>query len=203
MSKLLVGLIAAFILGALVALPFTSATVAAEEEEKICCFEAYGPTEYATRAACEKRKGEVVETNRCEPEKETVCCIGFYGNVEGFMSRKQCTDNAGDVASNDRCTTDDAVADRVDAANVEGARDIGDVPRLSADPPDTTNLICDSDSKFCECDEIDPDAEKILGKCDGIEAECDARGSQVIECTSVRLKVGDIIEEFRSCKCTW
>lgn len=38
----------------------------AADDENVCCFEAYGPTEYATRAVCRKRKGEVVAKDRCE-----------------------------------------------------------------------------------------------------------------------------------------
>lgn len=202
MLRLVAGMIAAFMVGGLVAMPFTGASIAAQDEtsdeETVCCEATaqYDTLAFATRTDCQRRNGIVVENFRCEPDKEMVCCDQSvaYGPTE-FTTREICKNN-GKVVENNRCEPkdDSAVAERSDAAGFEGARDIGDVPILSPDGPIYNAVSCGENK--CECDTIGKDD---LG-CDGIYAVCRNKGASSVDCHTILLEDGGSIQ---TCECSF
>jgi len=167
MTKLITGMIASFIIGCLVALPFTSASNAADvqtsssdtsDDDMVCCDETiqYGGIEFKTRKACRNSTGVVVADNKCVP--------------------------------ND----DGAVAERSDAAGFDGARDIGDVPSLSADSP-TQSYICNDIE--CTCDKSAPSSDEDF-TCIGMDKACLDKGWTKQTCTR------DLLTGTESCSCS-
>lgn len=129
-----------------------------------------------------------------ESGEKAVCCIDFSAKPLGFMPRSECSEKYGDVAPPERCEAEGAVAERADAANVQGARDIGDIPALSPDSP-TQNWSCAGGS--CACEEDSSDSSTI-GSCDGVEEACRDHGATIIECTTIY--VGKERTHFCNCE---
>lgn len=201
MLRLVAGMIAAFIVGGLVAMPFTSSSIAAQDESSdegmVCCDETvqYGGIEFKTRQACRNSNGVVVENNKCEPEKEVVCCdaTAQYDTLE-FATRAACRSKNGVVVDNNRCEPkdDSAVADRSDAAGFDGARHIGDVPALSPDAP-VQGFTCTNTA--CWCDPNKPADHS--GGCTGMEDYCKLKGAISYDCTK------DLKSGVRMCECSF
>lgn len=84
---------------------------------------------------------------------------------------------------------------RADAAGIEGARDMGDVPTLSADAP-TPHFTCNGIG--CECDPTVGDSYSD-GWCGGMEDFCKARGAGKPSCHWPK----DKSEPEPFCVCIW
>ena len=132
------------------------------------------------------------QTSQSAPvvDDKTVCCRGFYGEELGLMTRSACRRRGGDAMTRNSCSAPDVEAERGDAAGFAGARDMGDLPRLSPGSP-VNQASCSNGS--CSCDTGDNGA----GDCDDIHLKCSAIGKPVVECTF--LNIGNERQQF--CKC--